>query len=143
MLYPKMNRARTVLDLSGIWKFRLDNGKGFEEGWPLKPLEEWETMAMPASYNDQKVGTAFRDHYGWVFYQKTFQVPSVLRSQRILLRFGSVTHYAKVYLNGELIAEHKGGFLPFEMKIRDLVREGENLLCVAVDNKVDFSTLPV
>ena len=31
MLYPKMNSARTVLDLSGIWNFRLDNGKGFEE----------------------------------------------------------------------------------------------------------------
>ena len=101
MLYPKMNSARTVLDLSGIWNFRLDNGKGFEESWMNRPFEEWETMAVPASYNDQKVGTAFRDHYGWVFYQKTFQVPSLLRSQRILLHFGSVTHYAKVYLNGE------------------------------------------
>ena len=143
MLYPKMNSARTVLDLSGIWNFRLDNGKGFEESWMNRPFEEWETMAVPASYNDQKVGTAFRDHYGWVFYQKTFQVPSLLLSQRILLHFGSVTHYAKVYLNGELIAEHKGGFLPFEREIQDLVKEGDNLLCVAVDNKVDFSTLPV
>ena len=64
MLYPKMNSARTVLDLSGIWNFRLDNGKGFEESWMNRPFEEWETMAVPASYNDQKVGTAFRDHYG-------------------------------------------------------------------------------
>ena len=30
MLYPKINDARTVMDLSGIWDFKLDNGKGFD-----------------------------------------------------------------------------------------------------------------
>ena len=143
MLYPKMNCARVMMDLSGIWNFKLDNGKGFEEQWFAAPFEECETMAVPASYNDQKVGNAYRDHYGWAFYQKSFQVPKMLGNQRMVLHFGSVTHYAKVYLNGELLVEHKGGFLPFEKEIQDLVREGENLLCVAVDNKVNFSTLPV
>lgn len=176
MLYPKMNSARAVLDLSGVWEFRLDNGHGFEEKWMERPLEDAETMAVPASYNDQKTDAAFRDHYGWVFYQKKIQIPKMLLSQRIVLRFGAVTQHARVYLNGQLLCEHKGGFLPFEAEIhvpdtadtaggacglksdtgdrpgsaqqgetegRNIIREGDNLLCVAVDNRIDFSTLPV
>ncbi len=157
MLYPKMNSARTLTDLSGVWEFRLDNGHGFEEKWMGRPLANAQTMAVPASYNDQKVDTAFRDHYGWVFYQKKIQIPKLLLSQRIVLRFGSVTQHARVYMNGNLVCEHKGGFLPFEIELHtpgdahdlevgcrpELIREGDNLLCVAVDNRIDFSTLPV
>ena len=143
MLYPKMNNARTLIDLSGVWEFRLDNGHGFEEKWMEVPWTDAETMAVPASYNDQKVSSVFRDHYGWVFYQKKVQIPKLLRSQRIVLRFGAVTQHARVYWNGMLLCEHKGGFLPFEAEIQELIKEGDNLLCVAVDNRIDFSTLPV
>lgn len=143
MLYPILNDARTLIDLSGLWSFQLDDGKGFEEEWMKKPLPEAELIAVPASYNDQKEKAAYRDHYGWAFYQKEIQVPQVLRSQRIVLRFGSVTQAAEVYLNGALVCRHKGGFLPFEAEITDYIVPGKNLLCVAVDNKVDHSTLPV
>ena len=98
---------------------------------------------FPPPTVDQKEGVDFRDHYGWVFYQRNISVPAFMLTQRIMLRFGAVTQYAKVYLNGELLCEHKGGFLPFETEITDKVRPGENLLTVAVDNKVDYSTLPV
>ena len=64
-------------------------------------------------------------------------------NERIVLRFGAVTHFAKVYLNGKFVCEHKGGFLPFEVEINDFVNAGENTLTVAVDNKIDHSTLPV
>jgi beta-glucuronidase len=101
------------------------------------------TMAVPASYNDQKESIDLRDHYGYVFYQREISIPRTLQGERILLRFGAVTHHAKVYLNGELICEHKGGFLPFEVEIQDKAKFDINLLTVAVDNKVDYSTLPV
>lgn len=142
MLYPQLNDARTLIDLSGIWQFAL-GGTEFEEGCMRAPLEQAETMAVPASYNDQKAAARFRDHYGYAYYQTNFQVPKVLLSERIVLRFGAVTQRAKVYLNGELLCEHKGGFLPFEAEIGKKVCTGENLLAVAVDNRVDFSTLPV
>lgn len=143
MLYPKMNDARALIDLSGVWDFRLDNGKGFEEKWMETPWKDAETMAVPASYNDQKADCAFRDHYGWVFYQKKVRIPKLLRTQRLVLRFGAVTQHARVYWNGRLLCEHKGGFLPFEAEVQDLIGDKDNLLCVAVDNRIDFSTLPV
>ena len=143
MLYPVINSSRTVISLDGIWNFKLDDGSGFDKKWQESPLEKAITMPVPASYNDLKNGVDFRDHYGWVFYQRTVSVPEFMKSQRIVLRCGAVTHYAKVYLNGNLITEHKGGFLPFEVEVGELLRDGDNLLTIAVDNRIDHSTLPV
>ena len=76
MLYPILTASRFVSDLSGTWSFQADNGRGFEEKWYERPLENGEPMPVPASYNDLKEGTALRDHYGWVFYQRTFGLPA-------------------------------------------------------------------
>ena len=144
MLYPVLTASRLVSDLSGVWSFKLDDETGFEKEWFASPLEDAMTMPVPAAYNDLKEGIHFRDHYGWVFYQRTISVPSYIRDkQRVMLRFDAVAHHAKVYLNGELITEHFGGFLPFEIEVGALLKDGDNLLTVAVDNVIDYTTLPI
>lgn len=143
MLYPIQTQTRAVIDLDGIWAFRLDNGEGFTEKWYERPLQDAMTMAVPASYNDLKEGVDFREHYGWVFYQRSLSVPAFLREQRLVLRMGAVTHMAKIYLNGKLLCEHKGGFLPFEVQINESLAAEDNLLTIAVDNRIDHATLPV
>ena len=143
MLYPILTQSRLLSDLSGVWDFKLDNGKGFDEKWYEAPLKDADTMPVPASYNDLKEGADFRDHYGWVFYQRSISVPAYVKSQRIVLRCAAVTHYAKIYLNGKLICEHKGGFLPFEVELNDVLEDGDNLLTIAVNNVIDYTTLPV
>ena len=143
MLYPILTQSRLLSDLSGVWDFKLDNGKGFDEKWYEAPLKDADTMPVPASYNDLKEGIDFRDHYGWVFYQRNISVPAYVKSQRIVLRCAAVTHFAKIYLNGKLICEHKGGFLPFEVELNDVLEDGDNLLTIAVNNVIDYSTLPV
>lgn len=143
MLYPVLTESRGLMDLSGIWKFKLDNGNGFAEKWYETALTDAISMAIPSSYNDLQEGEDFREHYGWVFYQRSISVPAYMREQRVVLRMAAVTHVAKVYLNGQFICAHKGGFLPFEVEINDYLKEGENLLTIAVDNRIDHSTLPV
>ena len=143
MLYPVITSSRSLMDLSGIWGFKLDDGSGFEQKWYEAPLTDAMTMAVPSSYNDLKEGEDFREHYGWVFYQRTISVPAFMRTQRVMLRLAAVTHIAKVYLNDQLICEHKGGFLPFEVQLNEYLKDGENLLTIAVDNRIDHSTLPV
>ncbi|MGL5648152.1 MAG: beta-glucuronidase [Clostridium sp.] len=66
-----------------------------------------------------------------------------LLDERIILRFGSVTHEARVYINGNLVMEHRGGFTPFEGELNKFLKNGENRVTVAVNNIVDESTLPV
>ena len=75
MLYPVMTSSRSVIDLSGIWKFKLDDGSGLSEGVYLQPLKDPMNMPVPSSYNDLKEDVSFRDHYGYVFYQRTKTYP--------------------------------------------------------------------
>ena len=144
MLYPEQNEARMKLSLDGTWAFAL--GSCVEDQFdPAKPLPDAQPIAVPASYNDQNdQTTALRRHYGWAWYQRKVTLPTFCAGQRVVLRFGSVTHTAKVWLNGQLIAQHKGGFTPFEADVTALLRPGETvLLTVACDNRVNHSTLPV
>lgn len=143
MLYPQQTASRFVESLDGIWDFKLDDGSAFENKWFDAPLADAMTMPVPASYNDLKEGIDFRDFCGWAFYQRNIAVPEFARSQRLMLRFSAVTHHAKVYLNGKMICEHVCGFLPFEVQINDYLEPGDNLLTVAVDNVIDYTTLPV
>jgi len=142
MLYPIVTETRAVIDLNGIWKFKLDHGSGFDEHWQTG-LTDTMNMSVPASYNDIGISAEIRHHVGWVWYERDFSVPAALATDRIVLRFGSVTHTANVYVNGELAAEHKGGFTPFEAEINHLLKKGSNRLTVAVNNIVDATTLPV
>ena len=122
MLYPVDNEIRQVKSLDGIWRFKKENRmeEGFEEKWYEKPLSNFIDMAVPASYNDITTDKELRDHVGWVWYETDAVIPRAwTKDQRIVIRFGSVTQHAVVYLNGEEIARHKGGFLPFEADITD------------------------
>ena len=122
MLYPEQNEARLKLSLDGTWAFAL--GSCVEDQFdPAKPLPDAQPIAVPASYNDQNdQTTALRRHYGWAWYQRKVTLPTFCAGQRVVLRFGSVTHTAKVWLNGQLIAQHKGGFTPFEADVTALLR---------------------
>ncbi|AET58844.1 beta-glucuronidase [Paenibacillus terrae HPL-003] len=143
MLYPIMTETRSLSDLNGVWSFKLDQGTGFAEQWYKSRLKDTIPMAVPSSFNDIGVTATIRDHVGWVWYEREFTLPSVMMGERIVLRFGSATHTTKVYVNGELVARHKGGFLPFEAVLNNYVQAGANRLTVAVNNVVDYSTLPV
>ena len=144
MLYPRENRARAVMNLDGEWSFCLDDGTGLTRHWERGPLKNAERIAVPASYNDQKDKREYRNHCGWVFYQRQVTVPAFYRGQRLFLRMDAVTNNALVWLDGSLICEHRGGFLPFEVEITDRVLPGEAaLLTIAADNRISHSTLPV
>ena len=142
MLYPRANEIRSVWELSGVWDFQLGDER--EPGEHCGAFSAMEKIAVPASYNDQMEDPAYRGHYGWVYYRRHFMVPACLEGQRRVLRFDAVAHQAKVYINGSLVTEHKGGFLPFEVEITDLVPAGTGAeLVVAADDRVSHSTLPV
>jgi beta-glucuronidase len=143
MLYPIVTETRSIIDLNGIWSFKLDLGNGYQDNWQNAKLTDTMSMAVPSSYNDIGVNASIRDHVGWVWYEREFSVPVALQSERVVLRFGSATHLAKVFINGKLVVEHKGGFLPFEAELNNFLQKGKNRLTVAVNNIVDYSTLPV
>ena len=138
-----MNGSRFLTELNGVWNFAPAGADSYPAEWMTAPVPEPIPMAVPASYNDQQDSLNLRNHYGWAVYQRSFFAPFAGSDHRTVLRFGAVTHSAEVWLNGTLLGRHKGGFLPFEFDVTNHLTKSENLLCVAVDNRVDYSTLPV
>ena len=141
MLYPITTESRTLTDLSGVWKFYLDDDT--QQVDVTKPLKTKNHMAVPGSFNDQGVLSEIRNHTGVVWYETEFTAAKPLLSERIVLRFGSVTHYATVYVNGQKVVEHKGGFTPFEVAINEVLVPGKNRVTVSANNILDYTTLPV
>ncbi len=144
MLYPRESESRDLKELNGLWDFQADTaGEGRAAGWfrngPPKP----QLMAVPASYNDVTQDAALRDHVGDVWYARTFFVPAAWRGQRVVLRVGSACHHGTVWVNGVQVAEHKGGYLPFEAELSAGVTfGGANRVVIAVSNRLDWTTLP-
>lgn len=144
MLYPRENEIREVKDISGIWNFKVDfYNKGYEEKWYSRPLEEAIMMPVPASYNDITQDIRIRDHIGDVWYEKKFYISKLWDGQRIVIRVGSACHKAVMWINGEKVAAHKGGYLPFEADITEFVNIGEeNRVTICVNNILDWTTIP-
>ncbi len=141
MLYPIFSESRTVQSLDGIWKFKLE-----DESKPTdfsKALETDRHMAVPGSFNDQGAIREIRMHSGYVIYEREFRVAKNLLDDRVILRFDAATHQAEVYVNGNKVMEHKGGFVPFEAEINDFLKTGNNRVTVKLSNLIDYTSLPV
>jgi beta-glucuronidase len=144
MLRPQDNIARETKRLDGLWAFRADpDGVGRDQEWWRAPLEDPRLMPVPSSYNDVLVDVALHDLVGDVWYQRSVFVPRGWDGQRIVLRFDSATHRAVVWVDDHLVAEHEGGYTPFEADITAVARPGEeHRITVVVNNELSWKSIP-
>jgi beta-glucuronidase len=144
MLRPRENATRDRKLLNGLWQFKLDGEeRGRADGWWEAPLTEAREIPVPASYNDLYADPQVQLHVGDAWYQTRFRVPRGWTGQRVVLRFDSATHRAAVWVGDRQVAEHEGGYTPFEADITELVEPGmESLLTVVVDNRLTWQSLP-
>ena len=143
LLYPITNQSRTALSLDGLWRFQFDPGSaGLSDGWVQDGLPAPISMPVPASFSDFFTNHRDRDYCGDFWYQTSFVVPANWQGN-VYVRFGSITHRAKVFCNGVLAAEHAGGFLPVVADVTAAVKKGEsNLLVVWVNNELSEEMIP-
>lgn len=129
--------------LGGRWYFRLDpTDQGETQGLPANPaLDGWTPVHVPNAWNATDESDASqRGTIGW--YRKDFVLPPDARHLGWKLRFESVNYRAKVWLNGRLIGEHEGAYVPWELTPRGLRRNGTNTLVVRVDSRRGRGDIP-
>ncbi|MCH4890132.1 beta-glucuronidase [Acidaminobacter sp. JC074] len=142
MLYPQRNKTREIIELDGIWNFKLDDGQ--ENRLYENPLTDTMMMPVPASYNDIYDDPKIHHHIGGAWYERSVYLPESWSDKRIVLRFGAVTHHAKVWINGQLALEHSGGYTPFEADVSNFLdKDYNNRITVWVDNRLDFTSVPM
>ena len=144
MLAPRDTATRERKSLNGLWRFMLDAaGEGRDRGWQAGLPAGAREIPVPASYNDIFPEQEARDHVGDVWYETLVRVPARWAGQRTVLRFGSATHRAVVWVNGRQVAEHEGGYTPFEADVTDVVESGaENRVTAVVNNVLTWQSIP-
>jgi len=118
--------------LGGTWRFRLDDaGAGLRRGYQhQRSTRGWRRISLPYDWNG-KERKLNRASVGW--YRRDFRLPARPRGTRWIVRFEGAGHFATVFLNGRKIAEHAGGYLPFEADL-DRLRPGRNRLVVRISS---------
>lgn len=141
-LKPQHSTTRELVNLDGLWKFALAAEDEPSESWTAV-LPKGLECPVPASYNDIFADRKIHDHVGWVLYQRDVIVPKGWSEERYLIRAEAATHKGRIYVNDEFLAEHSGGYTPFEADITHLVSAGEKFrLTIAVNNELTFETIP-
>jgi beta-glucuronidase len=131
------SQSRAQVDLSGTWDFVTDpKDRGLEEEWhdtfPVRAERVW----VPGVWNTHR---PYLNYEGVAWYRCRFMLP-VCRGAKIC--FAAVAHQANVWLDGEPLGDHYGGFTPFAFVVRS-PRPGSHELVVRVDNTHDNrSTVP-
>ncbi|WP_161599492.1 glycoside hydrolase family 2 protein [Hymenobacter nivis] len=98
-----------------------------------------EQLQVPGDWNTQQEKLFFYE--GTIWYKKSFTFRKTA-GKRQFLYFGAANYEAKVYLNGEKLGEHTGGFTPFNFEVTAALKEGENFVIVKVDNTRHRTDIP-
>jgi Beta-galactosidase/beta-glucuronidase len=145
-------QARNTKSLNGDWQVIIDPGGGgdWRQVWlekkPQKKTDFIEysfdggpMLKVPGDFNSQRCELTYVE--GTVWYKKQFNY-TLKSGKRLFLHFGAVNYLAEVYLNGEKIGSHEGGFTPFQFEITNKVKEGENTIIVKANNNRLGNGLP-
>lgn len=123
---PIMERQQW-LNLNGLWDYAIT-----KKDAPLPKTFDGKIL-VPFAIESSLSGvgkTVKADQSLW--YERKFQIPEDWKGKNVLLNFGAVDWKAEVFVNGNKIGEHTGGYTPFSFNITKNLKDGENSLAVRV-----------
>ena len=114
--YPRPQMVRdNWLNLNGLWEFQADPGLS---------------------------GINQKDFLSCVWYRREFHLPEDWKDKRVFLQFGAVDYETTVWINGEKMEIHQGGYTPFSLEITFLLRREKNVLVVRAFDDVRSDLQP-
>ncbi|AWB65285.1 glycoside hydrolase family 2 [Saccharobesus litoralis] len=119
------------VSLNGDWQFTTEQFAS-DNSLIQAHYAAWDKMPVPGNWDTTK---KYSEYSGKAYYQKSFAVPSSWQGKNLRIKFDAVYQTAKVWLNGQYLGKHVGGYTPFEFAITDLVNFNKaNSLVVMADN---------
>ena len=136
------NSGREVYSMNPAWRFH----KGAVEGAETKELndKDWTVVSLPDGIEYLPTEASGCINYqGEVWYRKHFTPDAVLKGKKLFLHFEAIMGKSKVFVNGKLLTEHFGGYLPVIADVTDVLDwNGDNVIAVWADNSDDPSYPP-
>ena len=140
---PLSGSGRDIYNFNPGWRYY----KGDMERAETVELDDsdWEVVATPHSVELMPAeASGCRNYQGPVWYRKWFVIPAATRGKQVFIHFEAVMGKQKVYLNGHLVKEHLGGYLPFNIDLTaNGIQAGDScLIALMADNSDDKSYPP-
>lgn len=152
--------GRQTQNLDGLWKsivdiyelgyynYRMDEDRNgwFRDAKAQRPedLVEYnfdtaETLYVPGDWNTQK--EKLLNYEGNIWYRRQFTAHPEAGTRQFI-HFGAVNYECNVYLNGQKLGVHEGGFSAFNFEVTGKLKDGENTLILKVDNRRRLDAVP-
>lgn len=129
--YPRPRLVRdSYFNLNGEWDYAIKKSDVITE-YDGKILVPFSPEAHLSGVNRVVMPDDF------LHYRKTFILPEGFKKDRVILHFGAVDQECQVYLNGNKLGHHVGGYLPFDFDVTQELVPGENNLTLCVVDKTE------
>ena len=130
--YPRPQLVRSNwLNLNGLWQF--------QPGATNDPVPVGQTLSsqilVPYPMESAISGVMHYSEFSW--YRRMFSVPAAWNGQRIILHLDAVDWQSTVYVNGQIVGIHTGGYDPFSYDLTAYLNGGTNELIVRVYSPED------
>lgn len=122
------------LCLNGQWQFDFDFGRSALERKLYQQDSLPRKIMVPFCPESKLSGIEYTDFLPAVVYLKKITMNRKQLENQVILHFGAVDYLAVVYVNGQEVCSHKGGYTPFEADITDALIEGENSIFVYAED---------
>ena len=136
-------QQRVVYTINDGWKFT--KGSPFEAQLNNCDDSSWETVNIPHTWNDKDADDETPGFYrGPAWYRKQLFVDKSQEGRQAVIYFEGANQEVQLYLNGQFVGEHKGGYTRFCFDITSKLRYGqENLLAICVNNAYNPNIPPL
>ncbi len=125
-----------ILPLDGTWHFAIDQDPEYhrqEDYSRPVSLKHWEQVPVPGCWN--LYGEKYDLFEGVAWFAREFDLRDLPADPVARVNFEAVNYIADIYLNGQHVGSHEGGYTAFAIDVSDAVVPGKNRLAVRVDNR--------
>lgn len=103
---------------------------------------DWEHVCLPHTWNAIDGQDGGNDYWrGTAMYARNFTKPPLKDGERLFIEFKGAAMVCDIYLNGQYLKHHEGGYSTFRVDVTDVLEE-DNLLCAAVSNEESDRVYP-
>ncbi len=145
----KNRRVEKIINSN--WTFNYFPSENADKGYEAPSFNDsrWPAVSIPHTWSTYEttgelhpfiMNAAESDNpywwLGWGWYRKHFTLSADYSDRKVFIEFEGVQKYCKVWLNGQYLGDHKGGYGSFDFDITSLIKQGgDNVLAVAVNNR--------
>ena len=140
-LFPLDNSGRLVWNFNAGWRFHLGDVADAEQN--NFNDQSWEVVSTPHTVQLMPAeASGCRNYQGIAWYRKHFRLPKECAGRDVTLHFEAIMGKQTIYVNGQNVKEHEGGYLPISISLAGCSVGDDIVVAIKADNSDDKTYPP-